>query len=109
MENLACCDFEDCLKALSDETRQNILGLLQQNEMSAGELGDHFSITQPTLSHHLAVLRRVNLVVSHRQGRQILYRGNPICIVQCVSELLVRIRKEHRDGTWNESLQQSIS
>jgi ArsR family transcriptional regulator len=93
MGSLSCCDFDDCLKALADDTRQDILSLLQKQEMCVGELGEHFAITQPTLSHHLAVLRETNLVVSHRSGRQIRYRANPTCIVQCAFEILACIRK----------------
>lgn len=102
MGSVSCCDFNDCIKALTDNTRQDILTLLQRREMCAGDLGDHFGITQPTLSYHLAVLRRANLVVSHRNGQQILYRANPTCIVQCVFEILAHIRKEYRDDNWNE-------
>ncbi len=97
MGSVPCCDLDDCLKALADDTRQDILLLLQKREMNVGELGEHFATTQPTLSHHLAVLRRANLVVTHRDGQHIVYRANPTCIVQCISELMARIRKEHPD------------
>ncbi len=96
MDSPICCDLEDCFKALADDTRQGILSLLQKQTMSAGELGEHFAITQPTLSHHLAVLRRANLVVAHRSGRQMLYQANPTYIAHCVSEFLIHIRKENR-------------
>ncbi len=97
MESPTCCDLEDCFKALADDTRQGILSLLQKQTLSAGELGEHFALTQPTVSHHLAVLRRANLVVAHRSGRQMLYQANPTCIAQCVSEFLTHVRREHRD------------
>ncbi len=97
MESPTCCDLEDCFKALADDTRQGILSLLQKKTMSAGELGEHFALTQPTVSHHLAVLRRANLVVAHRSGRQMLYQANPTFIAQCVSEFLTHVRKEQRD------------
>jgi DNA-binding transcriptional ArsR family regulator len=59
-----CCDFDDFVKAMADETRQRILALLQTGEMSVSELNEHFTTTQPTLSHHLAVLRRANLAAA---------------------------------------------
>ncbi len=97
MSSIPCCDLDDCFKALADATRQGILSLLQKQDLCVGELGEHFTINQPTLSHHLAVLRRANLVSSQRCGRQMVYHANPTCIAQCVSEFQSRIRKEYRD------------
>jgi len=85
-----CCDFDDFVKAMADETRQRILTLLQTGEMSVSELNKHFTTTQPTLSHHLAVLRRANLVTARREGRQTFYRANPACVGECCAEILRR-------------------
>ena len=77
---------------MADETRQRILTLLQAGEMSVSELHEHFTTTQPTLSHHLAVLRRANLVMARREGRQTLYRANPACVSECCVEILRRFK-----------------
>ena len=53
MSGVTCCDFDDFVKAMADETRQRILALLQRGEMSVTELNEHFRLTQPTVSHHL--------------------------------------------------------
>jgi DNA-binding transcriptional ArsR family regulator len=90
MSGVACCDFDDFIKAMADETRQRILILLQAGEMSVSELNEHFATTQPTVSHHLAVLRRTGLVLTRRAGKQILYRANPTCGLECCAELLTR-------------------
>lgn len=90
MSGVTCCDFDDFVKAMADETRQSILTLLQEREMSVGELTEHFSVTQPTISHHLALLRRANLVVLRRDGRQTFYRVNPACVIECCGEILSR-------------------
>jgi DNA-binding transcriptional ArsR family regulator len=90
MTEARCCDFDDFAKAMADQTRQCILTLLQAGELSVSELNEHFTTTQPTLSHHLAVLRHANLVTARREGRQIFYRANPACVSECCIEMLRR-------------------
>ena len=64
----------DGFKALSDPTRRRILELLGKRDMTAGEIGEHFTQNKATLSHHLEVLRKAGLVDAERQGRNVLYR-----------------------------------
>jgi DNA-binding transcriptional ArsR family regulator len=90
MTELHCCDFDDFAKAMADETRQHILTLLQAGEMSVSELNEHFTTTQPTQSHHLAILRRARLVAVRREGRQMFYHANPACVTECCGEILRR-------------------
>lgn len=63
-------------KALSDPTRRRILELLREHDMTAGELAEHFDISKPSLSHHLATLRSADLVNSERHGQNIVYSLN---------------------------------
>jgi|GEM_PF-593989 len=63
-------------KALSDETRQKILGLLEDRECTVGEIVSNFELAQPTISRHLSVLKEANLVVNQRQGQHVVYRLN---------------------------------
>jgi len=65
--------LNDAFKALSDPTRRHILRLLQQGDMTAGEIAEHFEISKPSISHHLNQLKRVDLVSSVRDGQQIIY------------------------------------
>ncbi|MEK7784199.1 MAG: metalloregulator ArsR/SmtB family transcription factor [Chloroflexota bacterium] len=90
MSGVTCCDVDDFVKAMADETRQRILALLREREMSVGELTEHFTVTQPTISHHLAILRRANLVIPRHEGRQTFCRTNPACVAQCCREILTR-------------------
>jgi DNA-binding transcriptional ArsR family regulator len=90
MSGLTCCDFDDFVKALADETRQRILELLREREMSVTELNEHFAVTQPTVSHHLAILRRAKLVSLRHEGRQTFYRVNPACGIDGCREILAR-------------------
>ncbi|MCL2069048.1 MAG: autorepressor SdpR family transcription factor [Oscillospiraceae bacterium] len=66
----------DTFKALSDGTRREILGLLAQGSMTAGEIGERFSMTGATISHHLAVLREAGLISDEKEGKYIRYELN---------------------------------
>jgi len=63
-------------KALADPTRREILRLLSAGERSAGDLAGRFDMTKPTVSHHFAVLKEADLIVSRREGQQIIYSLN---------------------------------
>lgn len=92
MSDLTCCDVKDFLKAVADDTRQSILFLLRDREMNVSELCEHLTVHQPTISHHIAVLRRAGLVTARREGRWIYYRANPACVEECSDEILARFR-----------------
>lgn len=62
--------------ALSDLNRQKILDSLKMGEKSVSMIGEKLDITGATLSHHLDILKRNQLVSSRRQGQQILYSLN---------------------------------
>lgn len=87
-----CCDPDDFLRAMRDETRQRILSLVREGEMSVSEIQEKLPVTQPTISHHLAILHRANLVSRRRVGKQVFYRINPDCVPDCCSEILVRFQ-----------------
>ncbi len=61
-------------KALSDRTRREVLALLRQGPMSAGEIADRFDVTRATMSAHFAVLREAGLVTSEKQGKSVIYQ-----------------------------------
>ena len=63
-------------KALADPTRRRILELLRERDMTAGELAEHFDMTKPSISHHLATLRAAGLVSDERHGQNIVYSLN---------------------------------
>jgi len=56
-------------KALNDPTRREILELLNKKDLTAGEIADHFSMTKPSISHHLDLLKQAGLVVCVREGQ----------------------------------------
>jgi ArsR family transcriptional regulator, repressor of sdpIR and other operons len=63
-------------KALADPTRREILRLLAGGEMSAGALAERFEMTKPTVSHHFSVLKEAELIISRREGQQVIYALN---------------------------------
>ena len=63
-------------KALGDKTRRDILELLKEKDMTAGEISDEFEISKPSISHHLDVLKQANLVTAVKDGQFIIYSLN---------------------------------
>ena len=64
-------------KALSDQTRQEILELLHKQEMNVSEICEAFErMSQPTISHHLQILKHCDLVDTRREGKMIYYAVN---------------------------------
>lgn len=60
-------------KALSDPTRRQILRMLSEGDLSAGEIASAFRMAKPSISHHLSVLKQAGLVQDERRGQQIIY------------------------------------
>ena len=68
--------FAETFKALSDPARRQILELLKKGPMSAGEIGSHFDMTGPTISYHLKLLKKADLVFETRDKNYIFYQLN---------------------------------
>lgn len=66
----------DFAKALADETRQKIMSLCCCKQLSVGDIVNKMGVTQPTVSHHLKVLRDAGLVIVERRGKEIFYTLN---------------------------------
>ncbi|MGI6129460.1 MAG: autorepressor SdpR family transcription factor [bacterium] len=80
--------FNLVFKALSDSTRRRILELLRARDLTAGEIANHFSISKPSISHHLGVLKQANLVSDERQGQNIMYSLNTTVFQEALAWLL---------------------
>lgn len=72
-------------KAIADATRRDILRMLRQEEMTAGDLAAHFEMTKPTMSHHFAVLKEAGLITSRREGQTIWYALNTTVLEDVVA------------------------
>lgn len=85
-------------RALADPTRLRILELLKKRERCVTEICEQFDLSQPSISHHLDVLRRSDLVRSEKRGREVYYRLNADAIVECCGRqfraLDIRIQRD---------------
>lgn len=68
--------LQNTLKALADPIRREILNLLKNGRMSAGEIVEHFPVTGASISRHLAVLKEADLIRDTREGKFIFYELN---------------------------------
>jgi len=64
------------LRALADPIRREILNLLKDGRMAAGEIAEHFPVTAASISRHLAVLKEAELIRDKREGKYIYYELN---------------------------------
>lgn len=69
-------DAVKLLRILADPTRLRLLGMLQSGELNVSALCSRLSLAQPTVSHHLGLLRSVGLVNNRRDGKQVFYSLN---------------------------------
>ena len=68
--------MKDIWGAMADPTRREILNLLRQRDMTAGQIADQFEISAATVSHHLKILREAELITSEKEKQTITYRLN---------------------------------
>ena len=81
-------------KALADETRQKIMCECCCCWLSVNEIVEKVSVSQPTVSHHLAILREANLVHVREEGKQTFYSLNQEHLVFCCGQLMIRFAPE---------------
>ena len=86
-------------KALADDTRQRIMKMLCCEWMSVGDVVTELgatgeSVSQPTVSHHLSILKDANLVSWRREGKQVFYTLNQGQVTVCCGELMTHFAPE---------------
>lgn len=86
--------FAETFKALSDPVRREILMLLKNCSMSAGEIGSHFNMTGATISYHLSILKKAELIFETKQKNFIFYELN-ITVVEEVMLWLSELKGEN--------------
>jgi DNA-binding transcriptional ArsR family regulator len=79
--------------ALADPNRQKIIRCLKKTELPVSEIAQNLDISLATLSHHLDILRRADLVTSRREGRQIFYQLN-LSVLDELLEAMARFLKK---------------
>ena len=88
----------EAFKALADPTRREILALLRQGEMTAGALAEKFDMTKPSMSHHFAVLKEADLILSRREGQQIWYGLNTTVVEDLMAWAMDLIGNAKKNG-----------
>lgn len=83
-------------KAISDETRQRIMSECCCCWLSVSEIVEKISYSQPTISHHLAILRDAGLVNIREKGKQTFYTLNQERIAYCCGQLMVKFAPEEQ-------------
>lgn len=80
-------------KALSDKTRREILKMLNEKDMNAGEIAEHFNMSKPSISKHLDILREAELISSEKRGQFVIYSINTSVIKEVLGGVLGNIQK----------------
>ncbi len=84
--------FESFFKAVGDPVRIKILSLLRKREMCVSDLCTHFTMTQPTISHHLGILRNARVVTARKEGKVVFYSLNACCIDDCCGGFMKKFK-----------------
>jgi DNA-binding transcriptional ArsR family regulator len=69
--------MDSAVRAIAEPRRREILRLVRERELSAGEIASRFDVTRPAVSQHIAVLRDAGLLSERRDGTRRLYRARP--------------------------------
>jgi len=77
----------DLCKGLADPKRLRLLAALREGERSVGELAELLGLTQPSVSHHLGVLRSKGIVAVRRSGTKTFYRPSDIRIIEALDRI----------------------
>lgn len=88
--------FAETFKALSDPIRKEILMMLRDGSMSAGEIGSHFDMTGATISYHLKILKKAELIFEKKEKNYIYYMLNT-SVVEEVMLWLSELKGGNRD------------
>jgi ArsR family transcriptional regulator len=75
-------------KALNDPIRREILELLKERDMNAGDIADHFNITKPSISYHLDLLKQADLVIGVKNGQFVNYTLNKTVVDEIIQWLM---------------------
>jgi len=88
--------FDLLFKALSDETRREILKILSERDMTAGEIADRFQKSWPTISYHLEILKQAELITEEKRGKYIVYSLNTTVFQEIIIWFMNNFIKEDK-------------
>jgi DNA-binding transcriptional ArsR family regulator len=84
------------LHALADPTRREILRMLGERDMTAGEIGANFDMSAPSISHHLNTLKQAELVIAERRGQSIVYSLNATVVQEFLQTIVAALEPKKR-------------
>lgn len=91
------CDANDCLellRMLSDKTRQEIIMVFAQSkELCANDIAQHFSLSRPTVSHHLNLMKRAKVLDSRKDGKEIYYSFNKNYVIGLLQSIIGSLKR----------------
>lgn len=90
--------MNEAFKALADPTRRQIITLLKDKDMTAGDIADHFNMTKPSISHHLNGLKQAKLILDERRGQHIWYSLNTTVLQEALGWFLDIISYQGKRG-----------
>ncbi|WP_343311150.1 autorepressor SdpR family transcription factor [Bacillus atrophaeus] len=90
-------------KALADPTRRRILDLLKKQDLTAGEIAEHFEMSKPSISHHLNILKNTDLVLDEKKGQFIIYSLNTTVLQDLIGWFFFLTDSEHDKKKGGES------
>lgn len=88
----------DVFRALSDPTRREILWLLREGDLPAGQIADKFPLAKSTISGHFNVLKHAGLIVPERHGTSIVYSLNTSAFEEALAALMELLGVEGKNG-----------
>lgn len=80
--------MDKLFKSLNDPTRRQILVMLREHDMTAGDIAEQFQISKPSISHHLDLLKQADLVLAEKNGQFVTYSLNTSVLDECLAWLL---------------------
>lgn len=87
---------EECremLRALSDETREQIIQLIvKRKEVNVSDIAANFSLSRPTISHHLNVMKRAKLLNARKEGKEVFYSFNKAYVIELLGWFVDNLR-----------------
>lgn len=90
--------LNELFQALSDSTRRQILKMLKDKDLTAGQIAGVFDMSKPSISHHLNVLKKAGLIESERNGQNIVYSLNMTVMQEALLEFFNYFKKEGSQG-----------
>ncbi len=89
--------MKNIFKAFNDSTRREILNLLKEKDLTAGDIAECFDISKPSISHHLDILKRADLVSSIKKGQYIYYSINATVLDDILKWLFTLKNNNHEN------------